>query len=164
MSNRNAKWENKDGLFIGFGTRKSESNSAPQVSTSSVTQEIRMAIKGTELNDVATAAEVENGAVIPAGAYLVSANVYVSEAFTSGGVAVLDLGLLNAGTGVITDDDGIDAAVALAALEAGDTVACDGALIGTQLAAANKVIASYDTAAYTAGAATLVVRYVVPTA
>lgn len=164
MSNRNHKWENKDGLFVGFGTRRSESNSAPQTSTAGVYQEFRMAIKGTELNDVATAAEVENGAVIPAGAFLVSASLYVNTAFTSEGVAVLDLGLLNATTGAITDDDGIDAAVALAALEAGDVVACDGALIGTQLAAPNKVIASYDTAAYTAGEATLVVRYAVPTA
>lgn len=164
MSNRNHKWENKDGLFVGFGTRRSESNSAPQTRTAGVEQEFRMAIKARELNDVATAAEVENGAVIPAGAFLLSASLYVNTAFASGGVAVLDLGLLNATTGVITDDDGIDVAIALNTLGAGDVVECDGALIGEQLAAANKVIASYDTAAYTAGEATLVVRYAVPAA
>jgi hypothetical protein len=163
MSNRNSKWLNQDGLFVGFGTRKAESNSAPQTSTAGVYQEIRMAIKGTELTDVATAAQVENGAVIPAGAWIESAILHVNTAFV-GATAALDLGTLNASTGVITDDDGLDAAIAVGSLTLGARIVGDGAQVGTRLAVPVKVIASYDTAAFTAGEATLVVRYVEPAA
>ena len=100
------------------------------------------------------------GVVIPAGALIVEATVDVSTAFTSGGAATLSLGLTQE-DGSIIDVDGIDATIALSALNAvGKTVACDGALVnGVALTAKASLSALVGTANYTAGTARLVVKY-----
>lgn len=108
------------------------------------------------------AAPDANDAFIPAGAYITSASVVVTTAFTSAGAAALNIGLYNA-AGTAIDADGVDAAVALAALGANKAVACDGALVGgtATVGAANAYVGvDYDTAAYTAGAAKLVIEYI----
>lgn len=100
-----------------------------------------------------------NDAFIPAGAIITAAYTIVDTAATSGGSAVLDVGLYQA-DGTIIDDDGIDAAVAVAALTLNTVVAGDGADVGTKVGAANAYIGcTYDTAAFTAGAVTVVVEY-----
>jgi len=153
-------WYNPDGLAVGFGTRTEEKNSGTKVSLGGQRQQVIVDIKGTELLDVSVAAQLIYGVTIPAGALLESAKIVVDSAFLSGGVAVLDVGLYNAATGAEIDDDGIDAAVAIAALETNDVVACDGALIGTILANNSKIGVTFDAFAYTAGVARLVVEYI----
>lgn len=100
-------------------------------------------------------------ATIPAGAYITNAYVISTADFTSGGAATLDIGLYEA-DGTAIDADGIDAAVALAALSAGNAVNADGALVGGTLAVANEAYVGlkYNTATYTAGTAKVVVEYI----
>ena len=103
-----------------------------------------------------------NDAFIPAGAYITKASLVVTTAFTSGGSATLGIGLQQA-DGTIIDADGIDAAVAVADLAANKAVVCNGALVGgtATVGAANAYMSLvYGTAAFTAGAAKLVIEYI----
>ena len=103
-----------------------------------------------------------NDAFIPAGAYITKASLVVTTAFTSGGSATLGIGLQQA-DGTIIDADGIDAAVAVADLAANKAVVCNGALVGgtATVGAANAYMSVvYGTAAFTAGAAKLVIEYI----
>jgi len=153
-------WNNDDGLEVRFGLDRA--TTAPTGGTSAEEKIHVFDIPdATELGDTDTAAVSGDAAVIPAGAIIKDAYLVVDTAFTSGGSAVLDLGLKEA-DGTNIDDDGIDAAIALTAIDADDDVIdCDGALVGTRLANDSYVMATYDTAAFTAGAAKLVVKYVV---
>lgn len=96
--------------------------------------------------------------VIPKGALIASAILFVVETFTSGGAAVLNLGTEEA-DGSVEDVDGIDA-VALADLTEGNVVVCDGAQIGTAAAEHLQISVADATAAFTAGKARLVVTYI----
>ena len=103
-----------------------------------------------------------NDAFIPAGAYITKASLVVTTAFTSGGSATLGIGLQQA-DGSIIDADGIDAAVAVADLAANKAVVCNGALVGgtATVGAANAYMSLvYASAAFTAGAAKLVIEYI----
>lgn len=101
--------------------------------------------------------------VIPAGSLIVGATLVMTTAATSGDSATLTIGTYNA-AGTAIDADGIDAAVALTAIDAnGDVVRCDGAqasgVLGYVTADAY-IGAIYGTAAFTAGAGKLIVEYV----
>ena len=102
-------------------------------------------------------------AMIPAGAIIVNADLVITTAATSGGSATLTIGTYNA-AGTAVDADGIDAAIALTAIDAdGDVVQCDGAQVSglvTVGGAAAYVGWNYGTAAYTAGAAKLIIEYI----
>lgn len=110
----------------------------------------------------AAAAPAANDAFIPAGSYITGASLVVTTAFTSGGSAALNVGLYTA-AGAAIDADGIDATIAVADLAANKAVACDGALVGgtATVGAADAYVSwDYDTAAFTAGAAKLVIEYI----
>lgn len=101
--------------------------------------------------------------VIPANSIIVNADLIVSAAFTSGGAATLSIGTYLA-SGSAVAATGIDATIALAAINTiGYVVQCDGTqsngtvTVGT---ADVYVGAIYGTAAYTAGAAKLVIEYI----
>lgn len=144
-------FENSAGLGVNnhYGARPLV-DGAGRLKTEGDKNEVRLKITGTELSDAASAIP---DFVIPSGSYIVSATLYVSTAFTSGGAATLDIGS-------VADPDGFDVDIALTAIDADDDeVACDGAFIGTTLSADAEVIASYETAAFTAGEAELVVVY-----
>lgn len=114
----------------------------------------------TELTD-ATWTPRANDAFLPAGAVVLKATTVVDTAATSGGSAVLDLGLYEA-DGTIIDDDGIDAAVAVAALTADAVIDNDGASVAARVGSNNAYVgATYDTAAFTAGAVQVVIEYLV---
>ena len=102
-------------------------------------------------------------AFIPSGSYITSASLLVTTAFTSGGSATLTIGTYEQ-DGTPIDADGIDATIAVADLAANKAVACDGAQVGgTALVTADSYIkAKYATAAFTAGAAKLVIEYIEP--
>ena len=155
---REALWSNKDGLYVGFGTRDVETTGSAAVVTEGTRSEIVMRIKLSELADTIDVTDVINAPIIPAGSILESAKLHVETAAV-GATAVLDIGLCTV-AGVDVDDDGVDAAIATATLVDGYYVACDGAKIGTELAQASKLYASYDTAAFTDGVVVVTVTYI----
>ena len=162
---RDNVWTNKDGLAVGFGTRtKTTSGSFKQANDQDgVTQKLTLRFRGEDLPDATVAGtdQIMYAPVIPNGSLIKGATLVVLEAF-AGATAVLDIGVYDA-DGTIVDDDGIDAAIAVTSIDAlNDTIACDGADIGTVVATTGgvKIAATYDTAAFTAGEAELVVEYV----
>jgi hypothetical protein len=152
-------WTNDDGLNIHFGPRDTQNGRAAKVSKGGQEQEIIVIVEATKLTDAVAASDVDRAAIIPSGAYVKSADIYVDEAFTSGGSAVLDIGLYQP-DGTAIDDDGIDSAVALGALVDDAEISGNGAVVGTSVSNDAVVAASYDTAAFTAGRARVVVKYV----
>lgn len=103
-----------------------------------------------------------NDPFIPAGSVILSATWVTTTEVTSGGSATLTIGTYNS-AGTAIDADGIDATVALTAINAvGETVRCDGAHLTTGgYVSANAYIGMiYATAAYTAGAGKLIIEYV----
>lgn len=156
---RDATWTNDDGLVVGFGTRDTQNTQNGPYKTEGLVKEYVIKIHdATTLGDTDTAAMQGSEVPIPANAIIESAKLVVDTAFTSGGSAVLDVGV-KAKAGTAIDDDGIDAAIAVGSLTAGAVIACDGALVGTTVGTADAYpYFSYDTAAFTAGAATLFIR------
>ena len=161
MAKRKLNWTNKDGLVVGFGTRGVETTYSAKASRGGPEQQIVMRIRGADLADAVVADQLIHAPIIPAGAFIKSAYLQVDTAF-EGVNAVLDIGVYKLSDGTAVDDDGIDAAIATATLVASYDVACDGAEVGKEQAVACKIAASYDTAAFTAGEATLIVTYVDP--
>ena len=100
---------------------------------------------------------------LPAGSIIVNADLVVTSPFTSGGSATLTIGTYNA-AGTAIDADGIDATIALTAIDAdGDVVQCDGAQVSglvTVGGAAAYVGWNWGTAAFTGGAAKLIIEYI----
>ena len=108
----------------------------------------------------------EPNSAIPLGSYILSATLIVTETF-AGASGTLDLGLANAdGTYTNLDEDGIDAAIAVASLLQGTVIACDGALVGAgtdrDTLALGYLSYDIDTTDFTAGKALLIVEYVTP--
>lgn len=149
-------WTNEDGLTVLFDLERGPTV-RPDGVTRTDTRTLRYTIVGTDLADTDTAAAHPYAAVIPAGAVIKSAMVSVSEAFAGG---ALDLGFKQA-DGTNIDDDGIDSAVAAATLAANAVVEADGALVPSRAAQDMYVMATWDTSAFTAGVAELVIEYTV---
>jgi len=167
---RGATWTNSDGLVVPFGTHTAD-NGVPAVTAGAgMLKTMVMEIVGIDLPDTYAATDTEpQAATIKRGSVIQSATLHVHEAFTSGGAATLDIGTWSKGlaTDVVDDADGIDAAIAITAIDGlGDIINCDGALVGLlvpvgRTADGDCVIApSYNTAAFTAGKATLTVVYI----
>lgn len=155
---RASYWTNSDGLVVGFGARSVETNSGAQPRSDQMRQQVKVRIRALDLNDSDVSEQLIHGVTIPADALLESAKLFVTTAF-AGATAVLDIGTYDS-AGSAVDDDGIDSAVAVATLVDNAVVTCDGALIGTVLASNQRIGLSYDTAAFTAGEAWLVVEYI----
>lgn len=160
---RDSVWSNSDGLAVGFGTRTALTSGSHKHADDGPTEKVVLRFRGEDLADTVstTGDQIVHAPVIPNGASILSATLTVIEAFTSGGVATLDLGLYDK-DGTAVDADGIDEDIALTAIDAiGDSIDCDGADVGTVVATTGgvKVAASYETAAFTAGEAILEVVY-----
>jgi len=163
---RDAVWDNKDGLVVGFGTRTPQYTGSYSVASDAANgiSKLVYRFRGEDLTDAVAVTDdaLLHAPVIPNGSVIKGATLYVVEAF-AGTNAVLDIGVYNGATDAAVDDDGIDAAVAVTSIDAiGDTIACDGADVGTVVATTGgvKIAASYDTAAFTAGEAILTVEFV----
>lgn len=103
-----------------------------------------------------------NNPYIPAGSVILSATLVMTTGATSGGSATLTLGTYNS-AGTAIDADGIDATIALTAIDGdGETVRCDGAHLttGGYISANAYIGAIYGTAAFTAGAGKLFIEYI----
>lgn len=153
-----ATWTNSDGLELRFGLDRTT-----QATTGIKSQEEHVVVldieDATALVDADTTAVDGDAAFIPAGSIITDAYLHVTTAFTSGGLATLDLGT-KAAAGTIIDDDGIDVAIAVAALTLNSVTVGDGALVNAYVSADSWLYASYDTAAFTAGAGKLYVKYI----
>jgi hypothetical protein len=166
---RQNTWTNQDGLIVGFGTHSVDNNVPAEDAGNGSVKVAKLLITGTALEDTVTVASLPPQSVrIKRGARITRAFLQVVTAFTSGGAATLDIGTF-AADATADDADGIDAAVALTAIDAiGEMVSCDGALVGATVAAGATsnsdviIAASYNTAAFTAGTAILTVEYVEP--
>ncbi len=172
---RERTWSNNDGLVVGFGTH-TEDNRVPAVTAErgSGLKTLKVFIVGTALEDVGSvtaASFYPQSARLKRGARIRSAHFQVHEVFTSGGAATLTIGTYKAQTpGTVDDQDGIDATVAIAAINGiGEIVVCDGALVnGTIPVGATsdsdvEIVATRATAAFTAGTGTLTIEYEEPT-
>lgn len=152
-------WANGDGLVVRFGKYAGEThNMAAQPSTAGKTQELVVDIVGASIHTTDLPTQFIQSAKIPANSLVLSATLITNAAF-AGVNAVMDIGTYDS-TGTAVDDDGIDAAIATASLGADVAIACDGAVIGTVVTADTWIGATYDTAAFTAGKAVLIVRYI----
>lgn len=158
MANKASFWTNPDGLVVGFGQRDVADNIPAAVNAGGAKRQLVMEIVGANLADTAEPTDFITGAFIPADSTIVAAYLTVTTAF-AGTNAVLDIGTYDA-AGDAIDDDGIDAAIAMATLSDNYYVACDGGKIGTQVTVNNYIAATYDTAAFTAGRAKLVIEYI----
>ena len=156
-------WTNSDGLVVRFGTDKGTEKESGSTEANVHRTLVHKFAFGDIANTDVTAADPESP-FIPADSVITRATLYVTTAFV-GATGVLDIGLKVA-AGTNTDDDGIDS-VAVGILDAiGDTINCNGAyvssagnLTGLRITADQYIMTTWDTAAFTAGAATLVVEY-----
>lgn len=103
----------------------------------------------------------ENNEYIPANAVIKEAVLYVTSDWTGTSTPTMSIGLYQQ-DGTVIDADGIDATIAEAALDTNDVVVCDGALASHDSVGANDAYVRVYAAAgtYTAGAARLVIRFV----
>ena len=151
-------WQNEDGLTVSFGTTATVKNIPGVVNTEGFGDVMVTEVDATTVT-TSLPENYENGAYIPAGALIESAQIVVSTTFDSAG----DAATLSVSTydedGNVDTAGGIDSAVAEADLAAGDVIACDGSLIGTVVSENLYVGLVYGTEAFTAGEARLVIKY-----
>jgi hypothetical protein len=160
-----ARWLNSDGLDIPMGVTEADVGKAGEYST--VGPQRMIEVKIPDLTDLGTSAAIQDYSVwVPKGAFIEKVELVADTAATSGGAAVLNVGLIRSDQTTELDYDGFIAAAAITTFDAdGDTVEYiqgstgHGALIGTTLAFNGLVTADYDTAAFTAGAVTIRVFY-----
>lgn len=166
-------WVNSDGLRVRFGTGEALVTRGGQLPNTSGEHIIEIELLASDLkaHDDATdpTTIIDWNTRIPGGAFLKEAELTVITAF-AGASATLDIGLVDADDQLTAfsdlDDDGIDSAIAVTAIDAvGDTIDCDGAKIGSTLAAQSGgylVSAEAGTADFTAGEARLRITYFIP--
>ena len=158
-------WVNDDGLVVKFGTEEGDAGKGGAVRTAGGIHMVELAITGTDITSTAGTL-VDEHTLIPSGARIEKVELQVGAAFTSGGAATLDIGLVRQDQTTAIDADGLVAALALTAIDAvGDKVELvqgstgHGALVGTVLANSGLVSVNYGTAAYTAGDVTVRIFY-----
>lgn len=172
-------WTNKDGLVIHYGPRATDDEVVTRAPRpEGIMQQVTVDF---DYNDIAATAAAGGffnqdadgdgtndspsgiNVPIPDGASIVSAKVIVTTAWTSGGAATLDIGTYKS-DGTAIDANGLVAGEAVANLTANAVITGAGAQVGTRVApgAAIYLGANYGTAAFTAGAAKLVVEYIAP--
>lgn len=149
-------YTNADGLQQQYGPRGVLSG-AKEAAGGGVKKFLILDFNGVGLVDTTPVLDL-SAARLPAGAYVIAATLLVEVTFT-GATATLDIGTFKASDGTALDIDGFVAAEAVAGLTAGADIAGAGAQIGTIIAEDTYVIATYNTAAFTAGKARCVIEY-----
>ena len=149
-------YTNADGLQQQYGTRGVLSG-AKEATGVGVKKFLILDFNGVGLVD-ATPTIDRSAARLPAGAYVIAATLLVETTFV-GATGTLDIGTFGADDGLVLDLDGFVAAEAVAGLTAGADIAGAGAQIGTIIAEDTYVVATYNTAAFTAGKARCVIEY-----
>jgi hypothetical protein len=157
-------WYNSDGLYIKFGTEEGVEGKAGEYVTTGPQRMVEVDITLTGLGT--SAAIQDDHVVLPAGAFIEKVELINKVAATSGGSAVLNVGLQRTDRSTELDYDGFIAAGALSTYNAaGESVAYTegstghGALIGTVLAHDGYITADYDTDSFTAGSVSVRIFY-----
>lgn len=159
---RQATWVNEDGLEVGFGTRDSKNPHLATVQTEGNVEIASMVLDYDTLPAAAGTAPSVKSFAVPADSVITRAYLRVTTAFTSGGTTTLNVGFVNA-AGTAIDQDGLDAAIAKAALTDGAVIEMDGALVGDNIGDADGYIStSTGSGPWTAGQAVLTIEYVRP--
>lgn len=161
-------WTNSDGLLVKFGTEEATVATAGEYNKLDMVHEVELKLTLTALGT--SAARVGSDTlVIPAGARIWKVLVINQTAATSGGSAVLNVGLQRLDRSTELDYDGLLAAAPLADYNVvGETkeynigVTGIGALAGTTTAYPGYLTADYDTAAFTAGVLVIKIFYFMP--
>ena len=149
-------YTNADGLQQQYGTRGVLSG-AKEAAGVSVKKYLILDFNGVGLVDTTPVLDL-SAARLPAGAYVIAATLLVEVTFT-GATATLDIGTFKASDGTALVIDGLVAAATVASLTAGADIAGAGSQIGTIIAQDTYVVATYNTAAFTAGKARCVIEY-----
>ena len=158
-------WMNNDGLLVKFGKEKGIAANGGSYRFVGPLDCIEIDVDYRKLNAFGTNTILSDTVKVPNGVLLKSAEFQVDVAFT-GATATLTLGLYDSDRTTAYDEDGIDATIALTAIDAiGEVVACDGALIGTVLAnnTPSLITALVGTANFTAGRGKLRLYFYRPT-
>lgn len=156
-------YTNADGLrVLTFGDQGAVQDKGTAVECTRQTLVVNVADL-TALGSTFGASDIDpNDAFIPAGSIILGATWVTTTEATSGGSATLTIGTYTA-AGAAIDADGIDATIALSAMNSvGETVRCDGAHLTTAgyVSADAYIGLIYGTAAFTAGAGKLVIEYI----
>jgi len=155
-----AKWFNSDGLLVKSGTDEATPSLAGEYEDGYGNEHIIEAIVPyNKFEAFGTDTILSDTLVIPDGARITSAKIYVDTAFTSGGSATLIVGLKRIDRSTAYDNDGLVASTAVASLTSGATITGSGALVNTTLAYDALLTATVGTANFTAGKAKIVVTY-----
>ena len=152
-------WTNDDGLYVKFGTELATVTKGGQYRDAAELIVAEVEILWSDLAATGTEKVMADNVTIPNGAHIEKAEFYVETAF-AGATATLTFGLIDQDRSTAIDADGIDATIAVTAIDAaGDTVDCDGALINTTLTNTGLITATEGTAAFTAGKGRLRIYY-----
>ena len=149
-------WENVNGRQTHYGALPSDNKFGGEVAEGGAQRELRLTFSYDDLP--AADANNEMLASLPSGAAITEAYIKVLTAM-DGTSGTLTVGVSQADGGGAIDADGIDAAVAQAALTAGAVITCDGALIGGSALSEKGVIAATTGGTVTAGRFEVVVKY-----
>lgn len=159
-------WLNSDGLYVKFGTAEATAGAAGETNIAGDRREIVVTIDDlTVLTTTAGGTILDDHVWVPKNARIEEVEVEVKTAAT-GATADLNVGLIRSDRSTELDFNGLVAAADVATLDAagkrlnlitGSTAA--GALIGTTLAYNGLFCADWDTAAFTAGAVRIRVKY-----
>ncbi len=164
------KYTNKDGLSINFGTKESlvqwgQSNAegVKKVLWCDFSYDALPTFTADVDNDGTDDSFDNTIPFIKEGSAILSATLLVTTDW-GGTTPTLTLGLYES-DGTVIDADGIDATIAEAALDAGDVVVCDGALVAnaTKLVTADGYLVGVTGGTATSGSARLVIEYIEPT-
>ena len=158
---RASTWTNNDGLVVGFGARDSKNPNAATVRTQGNINVMQFPFDYDEVLVIGTDVPGTSGKSIPvpANAVVLRGNIRVTTAFAGG--TDVDFGFMNA-AGTAIDADGLDASIATAALDAGDVVEFDGALIGDSVGSADAYFGVVYNGSYTAGQGVITIEYELP--
>jgi hypothetical protein len=149
-------WENVGGRQTHYGALPADNKFGGDVHSAGALQELRLTFSYDDLPAVSAGNEMI--ASIPEGAAITEAYVKVLDAMT-GTSGTLTIGTAEADGGGALDADGIDAAIAQAALTAGAVITCDGAQVGGAALADRAVITATTGGTVTGGRFELVVQY-----
>lgn len=150
-------WTNSDGLYLKFNADEAKAPLGGQVVTAGNRQTLEFVVNASDFNAFANTI-VADSVFIPSNAFIEAAEIYVETAF-AGATATLDVGFVRKDRTTEIDFDGIDAAVAVAALSAKALITCDGAMIRSRMSNPGLVTVRNNTADFTAGKAVIKIHY-----
>ena len=166
-----SQWTNDDGLTVWYGEEQAQRTVKSAAHVVSFGAYHQMTIDFTYDSLPAETSDLDNDGTndgwndgdpyIPAKSYILRATLVADEDWATGDSAALTIGTYEQ-DGTTIDADGIDASIAAAALDLGDVVACDGALVGGTVwthATADSYIKATNTNNFTTGSARLVIEY-----